>query len=276
MAETRDVVTVLRSYYEAARLLPDKADQADFLMSILGYAFDGEAPGDELSPAVQAMCRLVTPVLDANQKRGGRRSSVTAQEPPEEEPAPPALPSAPEVTPELLDSSSEVTPQSLPSHSEVTTELPHLKDKGVKDKGVKDKGDIIQQSLSARAHEEPEEPPPNDLGRVMQLFQDRVSPFPTREAIDLLKSYTESLGGDVVCHAINSALEENKPQWAYIRGILRAYERDGITSMEAVQRREYEHQLQKIGTSRSRASPMPPAPPKPVDVKALQQLADRL
>ncbi len=81
-----------------------------------------------------------------------------------------------------------------------------------------------------------------ELGRVMTLYCNRVSAYPSATCIELLKGYTAEMGADVVCHAIEIALDDNKPQWRYIQGILRGYHAQGVKSLDDVLREEQAHQ----------------------------------
>ncbi len=74
----RKAFTFLRSFYEAACELKDKAQQADFFMAVCKYALNGEEP--ECTGEVKALFILVKPVLDVSQIRseaganGGRKN----------------------------------------------------------------------------------------------------------------------------------------------------------------------------------------------------------
>ena len=85
-----------------------------------------------------------------------------------------------------------------------------------------------------RAREDDTDEPPNDLARVMRFFQDRINTTPSPMCIEYLKSYTESLGADVVLHACEIAIDERKPNWSYIQGILRRYEQNDLRTLDAV------------------------------------------
>ena len=74
----RKAFTFLRSFYEAACELKDKAQQADFFMAVCEYALNGKEP--ECTGEVKALFILVKPVLDVSQIRaecgaiGGRKN----------------------------------------------------------------------------------------------------------------------------------------------------------------------------------------------------------
>jgi len=84
-----------------------------------------------------------------------------------------------------------------------------------------------------------------ELARVMSFFFDRINPTPSEIAIDELKGYTETLGADVVIHAFEIALDNKSTTWRYIRGILMDYQRDGLSSIEAVREAEADFNRRK-------------------------------
>lgn len=96
-------------------------------------------------------------------------------------------------------------------------------------------------SNSTRAHEVADP----GLAKVMTLYMDRVQSMPSPSCVELLKGYTADLGADVVCHAIERALDDNHRSWSYIQGILRRYSAEGLTSLEAVQASEAEFERAK-------------------------------
>ncbi len=67
-----------RSYYEAARLLTSKEEQADFLLAICQYSLDGKL--SELTGAPAAVFTAIKPTLDKSRERakaGKKGGSVT-------------------------------------------------------------------------------------------------------------------------------------------------------------------------------------------------------
>lgn len=67
IVDERKAFSFYRSYYEAAKDLPTKEDQADFLMAICSYIFDGVDP--EIQGVASAMFKLAKPNLDTSVKR---------------------------------------------------------------------------------------------------------------------------------------------------------------------------------------------------------------
>lgn len=138
MSDSRKTFPLLRSYYEAAKKIPDKAAGFDYFMAICAYYFDDEIP--QIDGWASMAFELVRPNIDANRRRGSK-----AAEPAENIESPD---SDCEVTGKSLTSNSAVTPKSLASDCEVTGKslYPSIgtRDKGLgtRDKGVgiKDKG----------------------------------------------------------------------------------------------------------------------------------------
>lgn len=65
--DERLTFSFFRSFYDAAKNIPDKAMQADFLMAICEYALNGNEP--EGSGIISALFSLVKPNLDISRKR---------------------------------------------------------------------------------------------------------------------------------------------------------------------------------------------------------------
>lgn len=81
--DERKAFSFYRSYYEAAKDLPTKEDQADFLMAICSYIFDGVEP--DLQGVASAMFKLAKPNLDTSIKRAsvgqtGGKSKANAKQ----------------------------------------------------------------------------------------------------------------------------------------------------------------------------------------------------
>lgn len=82
METERKAFSFYRSYYEASKDLPKEA-QADFLMAICAYIFDGVEP--DLQGVASAMFKLAKPTLDTSIKRAsagqtGGKSKANAKQ----------------------------------------------------------------------------------------------------------------------------------------------------------------------------------------------------
>lgn len=85
------------------------------------------------------------------------------------------------------------------------------------------------------------------LGRVMSFYLDKINATPSTTSVELLQGYLDVLDADVIIHAMEAALDEQKPTWPYIQGILRRYERERLTTMSAVLESERRHRERKEG-----------------------------
>ena len=243
----RGQFTFYRSYYEAIKELPKK-EQLDVLMSIIAYALDGTMP--ELSRTSKAVFLLVKPTLDTGRKKAssGRRGG------------------------KQIRSKSEANRKQGPREIEEEKEGEIDSEKEVE---KENEGYILPpdggNNAPAPAEEANEEQDPREdpeLAQVMDLYLGRVNPLPSGACIDELKGYTKRLSADVVCHAITTAVDDNKFSWSYIRAILQSYEREGVRDMAAVQRREAARQEAK---ALKRGGPVPAqAEQKPIDMDALR------
>ena len=83
------------------------------------------------------------------------------------------------------------------------------------------------------------------LAAAFDLYFDKIDPSPTPTSMELLTGYVEELGGDVVCRAINEAIDQGERRWSYIHGILKNYCADGVKSLDDVERREARHERRK-------------------------------
>ena len=103
MEAERKAFSFYRSYYEASKDLPREA-QADFLMAICAYMFDGVEP--DLRGVASAMFKLAKPTLDTSIKRAsagqtGGKSKANAKQ----------NESKPEANDKQTDSNDEANPK---------------------------------------------------------------------------------------------------------------------------------------------------------------------
>lgn len=103
MESERKAFSFYRSYYEASKDLPREA-QADFLMAICAYIFDGVEP--DLQGVASAMFKLAKPTLDTSIKRAsagqtGGKSKANGKQ----------TDSKPEVNQKQTDGNDEANPK---------------------------------------------------------------------------------------------------------------------------------------------------------------------
>ena len=117
----------------------------------------------------------------------------------------------------------------------------------------------------------------------MNLYLNRVNALPSPSCIDELKSYTEQLGADVCCKAIEVALDDKKSSWSYIKAILQSYSRDGVRSLADVQEREARREAEKAAMEKRRNTVKPSQivagtfpSSKPVDTEKLRKICESM
>lgn len=110
-------------------------------------------------------------------------------------------------------------------------------------------GSIYSSNIQALGNEGTIDVPANDLSRVMTLYLDRINAEPSMSCIEMLKSYTEDMGGDVVCRAIEIAIDEKALSWAYIKTILQNWTRQKVKTISDVDKLEAERKKNKGGSN---------------------------
>jgi DnaD/phage-associated family protein len=107
-----------------------------------------------------------------------------------------------------------------------------------------------------------------ELSQVMALYMDKINLTPSPMSVDQLKGYTEDLGADVVCRAIEIAVDENARKWSYIQAILQNWTRENVRSLDDVARLQAQRAASR---NRIRARAVPEDP-----LDTLRQIHDQL
>lgn len=94
---------------------------------------------------------------------------------------------------------------------------PILKTKDYSDTNV---SDISTTATERRSTDE-------DLAKIVQRYQQEIGDFP-RSALDKLQSWREVFSTEMILLAIDRSAEANKRSWAYINGILKGWQSDGV------------------------------------------------
>ena len=251
MSEERDGITVFGSFYKAAQKM-SREDRLSFFEALLDYAFTG-VTHEDVTPVADAVLEAIKPVIDgnaadrANGRKGGRPRKETPV--PENE------------KPRFVESENP------------GFENPETDKIGNDRTGKEETGEITTTLLTARGEEK-------TLGDVMTLYMEHVQANPSPQITDLLKGYCETLTPAVVCHAVERAIENNVLKWSYIRPILQGYERDKLTTLELVMRKERERADEMIQSQSRRrgARDAPPEPEPPVgsDIERMRRNLARI
>lgn len=86
-----------------------------------------------------------------------------------------------------------------------------------------------------------------DFAKVVSYYQDKITAMPSSVVISELQDFCSRLPADLCIRAIDIALAERNTRWSYIKGILRNFERDGITSLQELEAREQQRQPPPAG-----------------------------
>jgi DnaD/phage-associated family protein len=72
----------------------------------------------------------------------------------------------------------------------------------------------------------------------MTAYLNKINPMASAASLDELKAFTADLGADVVCKAVETAVDENARKWSYIRAILRNWSEAGVKNLQDLERHE--------------------------------------
>lgn len=121
--------------------------------------------------------------------------------------------------------------------------------------------------------------PTPPLGEVMDFFMNNINAMPSPDVCDQLRQYTETLSAPVVIHAMQITQNERKG-WSYLKAILGRYEREGLTSEEAVkaseQAREQAKGQKPGGRQMMTAEAYAARDIQPIDMDKLRTVIDRI
>ena len=100
-------------------------------------------------------------------------------------------------------------------------------------------------------------------GVPLAAYRERFSPTPSAACVQALTGYAATMGADCCLRAMDAALDAGKPSWAYLRGILRAKEAQGVRSLADWDRADADHQRRRQSQgSRPKGSPTSDDPSK--------------
>ena len=240
----RSQFTFYVSFYKAAGLLRKKTERCQLYDTICAFALDGEEPvAERLAPAVALAWELIRPNLEAGRrkassgKKGGESGGEKSQANQKQTP-----------------SKEQATSKQSPSKKENETE-----NKNEKEKEFKTEGEDECQGQDA-----------------VEVFCRRVNPRPSPRCREELREFESVLGREVCLRAMDEALDEGKTGWAYIRGILRSKQEQGVRSLADWDRLEQARRAEKAGGGRpvpsNRIGTVPGVVNRAPDPKALEDM----
>lgn len=121
----------------------------------------------------------------------------------------------------------------------------------------------------------PQKPIGESLSAVA-YFLDKVNPDASPRSLEELSAFVSSMGDEVCIAAMEIAMDEKKPIWSYVRGILRRWQREGVKCIADVKALDDRHEQGKADGSRSHGATKPqPGKPGEADQRARDDM-DRL
>lgn len=84
-----------------------------------------------------------------------------------------------------------------------------------------------------------------DLLLVMGTYQEKINPMASGEVLAGLREYLGVMHPEVILRSFDIALDERKPTWSYINGILRAWKAKGIVTLLDLQQAQDEYNRRK-------------------------------
>lgn len=216
MAEGNESFVFYKSFYEAIRKLPAE-NQLELYNAILQYSFTGEIP-ENLSEISSAMFILMKPNLDSSQrkykssvengKKGGRPRK-----------------------------NNEKQPNKNPTKTQVKPSANLNDNVDVDDNVYDDVNDNVNDNVNADDD--------NNFSKVIDEYENNITTT-TPTAIEILQSYYEDLGGELVIEAIKRASLANKRSCKYIQGILNSWLHKGYKTLVEVRNEEEEFKKRNI------------------------------
>lgn len=113
-------------------------------------------------------------------------------------------------------------------------------------------------------------------GDAVSVFCRRVNPRPSPRCREELREFESVLGREVCLRAMDEAADAGKRSWAYIRGILRAKQEQGVRSLADWDRLEQARRAEKAGGGRpvpsNRVGTVPGVVNRAPDPRALEDM----
>lgn len=202
--------------FDKLKLL-DILDDAAFrqvFRAMVAYVKAG-AETEGLEPIEQVAFESMRPFLDENIKTY-QRAVIAHREAGRKGGRPKKKEENQEVLEETKENQKE--PNGFPEEPNETNSPPKYKVQGTTDTNV---SDISTTTATERRSKD------EDLAKIVQRYQQEIGDFP-RSALDKLQSWREVFSTEMILLAIDRAAEANKRSWAYINGILKGWQSDGV------------------------------------------------
>lgn len=194
----RKQFTFYASFFEAVSMLSRATDRCRVYEAICRFGLYGEEPDpNKLTGGAALAWQLIRPVLDAGRRRAesGKRGNDTRW-------------------------------GGTKNEGEIVIACD--KKIGRKGKGEKEKEKEVEKEVEIE--KENKCPVPGGW-EVLQAYRDKINHQPSPRCREELEGFVGTVGPQVCLRAIDEAVDEGKTGWAYIRGILRAKQEQGVRSL---------------------------------------------
>ena len=237
MAE-RKQFTFYGSYLEAIMHIKDEKTRCEAFEAVCKYGIKGEVPDfDSISDMAAIIFDLVRPTLDAGARKSasGRAGGRAKQN--EKSKANFDDNKASESKAEANESKAEA------NESKVEAKKSKMEAEAVAEEANGSKNDFSASEIEKEVEVEIEKEslrissPDGDDTRssvsvapsaAVAYYANRVNPMASSMCLSELETFEREMGADVCKRAIDTALDERKTTWSYIRGILRAKQAQGV------------------------------------------------
>ena len=230
MAE-RKQFTFYGSYLEAIMHIKDEKTRCEAFEAVCKYGIKGEVPDfDSISDMAAIIFDLVRPTLDAGARKsasgraGGRakqnekpKSNFDDKE-------------ASESKPEANGSKSKANESKVEAESAAEKANGSKNDFSASEIEKEVEVEIEKESLriSSPDGDDTRSPVSVTPSAAVAYYANRVNPMASSICLSELETFEREMGADVCKRAIDTALDERKTTWSYIRGILRAKQAQGV------------------------------------------------
>lgn len=230
MAE-RKQFTFYGSYLDAIMHIKDEKTRCEAFEAVCKYGIKGEVPDfDSISDMAAIIFDLVRPTLDAGARKSasGRAGGRAKQN---------EKAKAETVSEEANGSKAKA------NESKAKANESKVKAETVSEEANESKSDFSASEIEKEVEVEIEKeslrissPDGDDTRRSVSVapsaavayYADRVNPMASSMCLAELEAFERAMGTDVCKRAIDTALDERKTAWSYIRGILRAKQAQGV------------------------------------------------
>lgn len=121
--------------------------------------------------------------------------------------------------------------------------------------------------------EKEDECPPPAPSAAAAVYLDRVNASASQASLEELAAFERAMGREVCVRAMDIALDNKKPTWAYIRAILRRWSGEGVKCLADVEALETRHDQGKAAQKSAAGGTKPqPAIPGEADRRAREDM----